>query len=64
MVLLYIRNVDGKSRTLQDPFELKEIFPDLDEEREALSIFITPVHFIDRCYGYAVLSYGDEIKNR
>ena len=62
-MVLYIRNVDGKSRTLHDPFELKEIFPDLDEERESpCAFFITPVHFIDRCYGYAVLSYGDEIK--
>lgn len=63
-MVLYIRNVDGKSRTLHDPFELKEIFPDLDEERESpRAFFITPVHFIDRCYGYAVLSYGDEIKS-
>lgn len=63
-MVLYIRNVDGKSRTLHDPFELKEIFPDLDEERESpCAFFITPVHFIDRCYGYAVLSYGDEIKS-
>ena len=63
-MVLYIRNVDGKSRTLHDPFKLKEIFPDLDEERESpCAFFITPVHFIDRCYGYAVLSYGDEIKS-
>lgn len=63
-MVLYIRNVDGKSRTLHDPFELKEIFPDLEEERESpCAFFITPVHFIDRCYGYAVLSYGDEIKS-
>lgn len=63
-MVLYIRSVDGKNRTLHDPFELKEIFPDLDEERESpCAFFITPVHFIDRCYGYAVLSYGDEIKS-
>lgn len=62
-MVLHIRNVDGKSRTLHEPFELKEIFPDLDEERESpCAFFITPVHFIDRCYGYAILSYGDKIK--
>lgn len=62
-MILYIRSHGKNSRTLHDEFDRSEIFPDLDDERESpCAFFITPVHFIRRCLGYAVLSFGSEIK--
>ena len=62
-MILYIRSHGNNSRTLHEVFDRSEIFPDLDDERESpCAFFITPVHFIRRCLGYAVLSFGSEIK--
>jgi diguanylate cyclase (GGDEF)-like protein len=37
----------------------EEILPIIWEEREKPSVFyITPIHFMDRCFGYAVLEYS------
>lgn len=62
-MVLYIRSVEDNNRTLHDVFDRKDIFPDLDEERPTpYAFYITPVHFIRRCFGYAILSYGNELK--
>ncbi len=42
-------------------FDVKEMLPVIYERRpKPTAFFFTPVHFNDRCFGYAVVSYGDK----
>lgn len=44
-------------------FALSEIFPPLfDAEGEPAAYVIRPLHFENRCFGYAVISYGNRIQ--
>ncbi len=55
---------DGSVNIVNDTstFEKKLMLPELYEEREKPNAyFFTPVHFEDRCLGYAVISYGNNI---
>lgn len=62
-MILRARGIDGVTRTLHEVFYRGELFPGLDEDRgEPMAFFFTPMHFIKRCLGYAVLSYGSEPK--
>ncbi len=46
-----------------DTFSLTKLLPELSEERrKPCSYIFTPLHFDDRCLGYAVISYGDEAR--
>ena len=39
------------------------MFPDYNADREKpAAFFIAPVHFLKRCLGYTVISFGDELK--
>ncbi len=45
-------------------FERKLLIPALHEERdEPKAFFFTPLHFEERCLGYAVISYGNEARS-
>ncbi|MCM1157480.1 MAG: EAL domain-containing protein [Bacteroidales bacterium] len=44
-------------------FDTKILLPDLYVDRdEPKAFFFTPLHFEERCLGYAVISYGNEAK--
>ena len=44
-------------------FPVEDMLPALQEENETMrTFFFVPIHFKDRCYGYAVLTYGDQVK--
>lgn len=63
-MIMYIRANRQNNRTLHEHFSKKEIFPGLNDEREKpVAYFITPLHFIKRSLGYAVFSYGNEVKS-
>ena len=45
-------------------FDCKILLPALYEERDVpMAFFFTPMHFEERCLGYAVISYGNEAKS-
>lgn len=47
--------------SFDDVFETSQLLPDLTEERDKPCAYIfTPLHFDDRCFGYAVVSYGNQ----
>lgn len=51
--------IDFKKR-----FKIKVLLPDLHRDRDIpKAYFFTPLHFEDRCLGYAVISYGNEAKS-
>lgn len=44
-----------------DRFESAKLLPELMDDRpEPAAYIFTPLHFDDRCFGYAVISYGSE----
>lgn len=44
-------------------FKKELLIPELHDEREhPAAFFFTPLHFEDRCLGYAVISYGNEAR--
>jgi len=52
-----IKNTEGFV-DLNRTFEKEEILPIIWEERKKPAVFyITPLHFMDRCFGYTVLEY-------
>ncbi|MBR3833993.1 MAG: EAL domain-containing protein [Lachnospiraceae bacterium] len=56
---------DGSSNkiTYSNTFDKDTLLPELYEERENPSgFYFTPLHFEERCLGYAVLSYGGEVR--
>ncbi len=51
----------GNIIDFSDSFESDRLLPELDENRpEPASYIFTPLYFDDRCFGYAVISYGNE----
>lgn len=58
-------SVDNPGRVdLERFFDKSELIPELNEERdEPKAYFFTPLHFEDRCMGYAVVSYGKKNKS-
>ncbi len=56
---------DGSSNKINysNTFDKDILLPELYEEREnPAAFYITPLHFEERCLGYAVLSYGGEVR--
>ena len=56
---------DGSSNkiTYSNTFDKETLLPDLYEERDnPAAFYFTPLHFEERCFGFAVLSYGGEVK--
>lgn len=56
---------DGSANNINysNTFDRTTLLPELYEEREKPSAFyFTPLHFEERCMGYAVLSYGNEVR--
>lgn len=50
----------GNLINFNEEFNRRELIPELDEERDyPAAFFFNPLHFDDRCYGYAVISYGN-----
>ncbi len=46
-----------------DKFPVGEMLPDMNKERDIpKAYFFSPLHFEDICFGYAVISYGNEPK--
>ncbi len=57
---------DGSANIINytNTFDKKLMLPDLHEDREKpVAFFFTPMHFEERCLGYSVISYGNEIKS-
>lgn len=56
----HIRSRSDSARILQDVFDTSCMLPTLNEERPApVTYYFVPVHMNRRCFGYAVLSYGN-----
>lgn len=54
----------GNFINFEDEFNRKDLIPELDEERDyPTAFFFNPLHFDDKCYGYAVISYGSVPKS-
>ncbi len=55
---------EGQDRVdFGEMYETRLLLPDLYEDRaEPKAFFFTPLHFEERCLGYAVISYGNEAK--
>lgn len=52
---------EGNIIDFNDSFETAKLLPELEEDRpEPTAYIFTPLHFDDRCFGYAVISYGNE----
>ncbi|MBE5932659.1 MAG: EAL domain-containing protein [Lachnospiraceae bacterium] len=56
---------DGSSNKINysNTFDKISLLPELYEEREyPTAFYFTPLHFEERCLGYAVLSYGNQVR--
>ncbi len=56
---------DGSANKINysNTFSKLSLLPELYEERDNPSAYyFTPLHFEERCLGYAVLSYGDQVR--
>ena len=50
--------------SFEDNLNLEQLIPELWEDREKPTAFtFTPLNFDDRCYGYAVISYGTQCRS-
>ena len=59
---LWIRGDNDKDEVIDQVYNKTEIFPDYNADREKpAAFFISPVHFLKRCLGYTVLSFGDNV---
>lgn len=57
---LRISCTDQNGFITDEAFPLSELLPVLHEERaEPRAYYITPLHFNERCFGYAALGYGN-----
>ena len=53
----------GNFINFEEEFDRAELIPELDDDRDyPAAFFFNPLHFDDRCYGYAAISYGDNPK--
>lgn len=54
---------DREYQSIQQEFHISQMLPDLFEMNETMqTYYFVPVHFEDRCFGYAVITYGEEFK--
>ncbi len=66
--MMYVIRYDSTNEknnriSFTDTFNTSELLPILEEEREKPEgYFFTPVFFEAQCFGYAVLSYGSQVK--
>ena len=59
----YIQSKSGKSRIVQEIFDVKQMLPTLYEETaEPATYYFLPIHMNKKCFGYSVLSYGNTNK--
>lgn len=48
--------------SFENMFSVKKLIPELKEERDYPTTYIfNPLYFDDRCFGYTVLNYGNEV---
>ncbi|MCR4605173.1 MAG: EAL domain-containing protein [Eubacterium sp.] len=48
---------------LKEEFETKIMLPELDQESDKpRAYFFTPIFYEEACFGYGVISYGDEVR--
>ena len=60
----YSRDHLGDMVGLDDTFDEKDMLPGLTDYRDKpTAFFFTPVFFEERCFGYAVVSYGNEARS-
>lgn len=49
--------------SFENYFERNQLLPELDAERDTPSAyFFTPLHFEEKCFGYAAISYGNQVR--
>ena len=59
---MYVSDVRGQKSFDRTKFSVKEMLPALHEERDyPTTYFFTPIHFIDRCFGYMAINFGREV---
>lgn len=58
-----IRDEQNDCISFDSYFDTKDMLPELYEERKRPAAFyFTPLHFEEKCFGYAVVSYGDQLR--
>lgn len=59
----YIKSYAGNSRIIQEAFDTSLMLPDLYIEKpEPVTYYFIPLHMNKKCFGYSVLSYGNNNK--
>ncbi len=59
---LYVSDINGEKCFDRTKFHTKEMLPALSQERDYPTTYIfTPIHFIDRCFGYMAINFGEDI---
>lgn len=50
-------------QSIRQEFHISQMLPELFEMNDTMqTYYFVPVHFEDRCFGYAVITYGDDLK--
>ena len=63
-VLKYSRNHENDMVGIEEYFDTREMLPGLTDYRdEPTGYFFTPIFFEDKCYGYSVVSYGNNARS-
>ena len=63
-IYLNFAKIDGEYKEPYGKFSSKEMLPSIYEKRDyPTTYFFTPIHFNDRCFGYTVLNFGNELKS-
>ena len=58
---MYVSDVKGEKSFDRTKFSVKEMLPAISKERDyPTTYFFTPIHFIDRCFGYMVINFGKD----
>ncbi len=64
LVLEHGNTPENEHIDITHKFSLAEMLPNIYNKRDYPTTYIfTPLHFNDRCFGYAAISYGREIKS-
>lgn len=60
---LRISCTDNRGIVTDELFSLHDLLPVLHAERKQPAVYyFTPLHFNERCFGYTVISYGEQLK--
>ena len=63
IIRLEVAYKNREYQSIQQEFHISQMLPELYEMNDTMqTYYFVPVHFEDRCFGYAVITYGDDMK--